>query len=152
MASAMYQTPTASQYASAACHLDQRPAWRGVRIDGIRYVVLTSGNSGRVHIVRADARGCGCIWSQRGATPCSHRLAVELAALEDDLRESAQTPAPARRLTIEELMPACRACGGLCERDLCSKCAAELAYAERIAAKRAARVKVPEAWTEGEAG
>ena len=86
--------PTASQWASAATHLEQRASWRTIRIDGTRYVVLTSGNSGRVYIVRADARGCGCRWSQRAATPCSHRLAVELAATLEELAESV----PARRL------------------------------------------------------
>ena len=65
-----------------------------VRISGIRYVVLTSGNSGRTYWVRADARGCGCLWSQRAATPCSHRLAVELAATLEELAELAAPALP----------------------------------------------------------
>lgn len=93
MTSTVYQ-PTASQWASAATHLENRSEWRTVRLDGVRYVVLVSGNSGRVYMVRADARGCGCLWSQRAATPCSHRLAVELAATEDELAEQ-PSPAPA---------------------------------------------------------
>lgn len=118
MASAVY-TATPSQWASAATHLDQREAWRTVRIDGVRYVVLVSGNSGRVYMVRADARGCGCLWSERAATPCSHRLAVELAALEDELAEAAVHPSPALtpRLTADDLWPACAAgCGDLVDR------------------------------------
>jgi hypothetical protein len=84
MTSAVYQ-PTASQWAAAAMHLDRRDEWRTVRINGVRYVVLTSGNSGRVYFVRADARGCGCLWSQTMQPPCSHRIALELDALEADL-------------------------------------------------------------------
>src|SRR4051812_22084531 len=68
-------TASASQWASASVHLDLRDDWRTVRIDGVRYVVLTSGNSGRVYHVRADGKGCGCKWYERTATRCSHALA-----------------------------------------------------------------------------
>ena len=86
--------PTASQWASAATHLERRAGWRTVRIDGTRYVVLTSGNSGRTYWVRAGARGCGCRWYQETGRRCSHMLALEFAATLDELAESA----PARRL------------------------------------------------------
>lgn len=110
-------TPTASQWASAATHLEQRSEWRTVRIDGVRYIVLVSGNSGRVYMVRADGRGCGCLHSQRAATPCSHRIAVDLAALEDELRESAATSTVVPLMTNRELYPGCAAgCGELVER------------------------------------
>lgn len=111
MASAVY-TPTASQWASAATHLAMRSEWRYVRIGDVRYVVLVSGTSGRVYYVRADARGCGCLWSQKAATPCSHRIAVDLAATEDELVEEASRPAA--RKTAEELF------GRTCEAGGCT--------------------------------
>lgn len=83
---AVYQ-PTASQYASAASHLDRSSDWRHFWIDDTRYVSLTSGCSGKRYTVRADARGCSCLWSQKTGAPCSHRVALELAALEADLVE-----------------------------------------------------------------
>jgi predicted nucleic acid-binding Zn finger protein len=86
---ALSAAPTTSRCASAACHLERRADWRTVRIDGTRYVVLTSGNSGRTYILRADAAGCSCPWYQRTGRRCSHMLALELAALEDELAEQA---------------------------------------------------------------
>src|SRR5215207_3565831 len=79
--------PTASQWASAATHLERQADWRTIRIDAVRYVVLQSGNSGRTYILRADAAGCQCVWYQRTGQRCSHMLAVELAALESELAE-----------------------------------------------------------------
>src|SRR3954470_645037 len=63
---------SASQWASAATHLELRDEWRTVRIDGVRYVVLVSGRSGRVYHVRADAGGCRCRWYEKTRTMCSH--------------------------------------------------------------------------------
>jgi hypothetical protein len=146
MASAVY-TATPSQWASAAIHLENRSAWRTVRIDGVRYVVLVSGNSGRVYYVRADARGCGCAWSQRAATPCSHRLALELAALEDDLVETAArtaatlTPEAVPSLkSLRDVWPGCAAgCGNVTEGPaLCDECAAEQTTRLELAEKAAA--------------
>lgn len=98
---------TPSQWASAAMHLERRSEWRTVRISGTRYVSLLSGRSNHVYLVRADAAGCGCPWSQRMSSPCSHRIAVELAALEDELREDWLASAPARYLKrYEDLVPA----------------------------------------------
>ena len=84
--------PTPSQWASAATHLERLADWRTIRIDGTRYVVLTSGNSGRTYWVRADAAGCGCRWYQETGRRCSHMLALELAALESELAEPAAAP------------------------------------------------------------
>jgi hypothetical protein len=86
--------PTPSQWASAATHLERRADWRTIRIDGTRYVVLPSGNSGRTYILRADAAGCQCPWYARTGTRCSHMLAVELDVLE---RELASVPAALAR-------------------------------------------------------
>lgn len=81
-------TPTASQWAAAAMHLDRRDEWRFFWSAGVRYVSILSGRSNRLWIARADAKGCGCPWSQNTLTPCSHRIALELDALEADLIES----------------------------------------------------------------
>jgi len=79
--------PSPSQCASAAMHLERRDDWRVVRIEGVRYVVVPSGRSGRVYLVRADAGGCACPWYTRTGRQCSHMLALELVA----------QPAPAGR-------------------------------------------------------
>lgn len=96
----VYQ-PTASQMASAATHLDMRndpdprQRWANVRIAGVRYVSVTSGNSERKYLVRADADGCECVWYERTLTRCSHMLAVELAATLDELAAAQiEQPAP----------------------------------------------------------
>lgn len=134
----VYQQPTASMMASAETHLELRndPAerWATVHIGGERYIVLTSGTSGRRHIVRADGRACDCRWYQKTWTQCSHGLAVYLAALEDDLRQTAAVAC------YEDYWPACAAgCGDLVDRtgETCYACSSDRAYAERIAAKRA---------------
>lgn len=96
MATTTIATPSPAQWASAACHFEQRADWRVVRIEGDRYVVLTSATSGAVHYVRADAKGCDCRWYQRTGRQCSHGLAVELAALAEELAEAPAPPsAPA---------------------------------------------------------
>jgi hypothetical protein len=122
--------PTPSQWASAATHLEGREDWRSVRIEGVRYVVLTSGRSGRVYHVRADAAGCRCKWYEKTASQCSHMLAVELAALADELAERPAAP----------IFERCRACGSLTDgpRRLCDDCAADQARRLDRAARRAA--------------
>jgi len=116
MASAVYQ-PSASQWASATVHLENRDEWRYFRKCGVRYVAIISGRSSRFYVVRADAGGCSCPWGQSPwsfGKPCSHRIAVELAALEADLIES-RKQAPKARPTIEELWPSCWTDG--CDND-----------------------------------
>lgn len=114
MATTVY-TPTASQLASAALHLERQSEWRYVRITGTRYVVIESGNSGRTYLVRADAAGCSCIWYTRTLTRCSHMLALELGALEDELREQAvkaelaEINASWARRGYGDLYPTCQA-------------------------------------------
>lgn len=132
--------PTPSQWASAATHLEQRSEWRTVRIDGTRYVVLVSGNSGRTYFVRADAAGCGCLWYAKTQEQCSHMLAVYLSATLDELAES--TPVIER---LRALYPPCAAgCGAITEGNLfCDTCSAARERAERLAA---ARRRVVEAW------
>ncbi len=126
MASAVY-SPTASQFASAAMHLERRSEWRTVRIDGVRYISLISGRSNRVYLVRADAAGCGCVWSQTMSSPCSHRIAVDLAAMEDDLSED--------RDPMADLFTRCArvGCGAICEGRLCDECAAMAERSDRMA-------------------
>jgi hypothetical protein len=135
--------PTASQFAAATSHLDMRSdpdplqRWANVRIDGVRYVSVTSGNSGRKYLVRADAAGCACVWYQRTLTRCSHMLAVELAALEDELTEQ---PAPMTRSRYESLFAGrCSRCHELHDErgSMCERCSSDAAYQERLAAKRA---------------
>lgn len=87
MATQLYQ-PTQSQWAAAAMHLDRRDEWRYFWSAGVRYVSMISGRSNRLWIARADARGCGCPWSQQTTSPCSHRIALELDALDADLIET----------------------------------------------------------------
>lgn len=79
--------PTASQWAAAGMHLERRDEWCYFRSNGVRYVRILSGRSNRLWIARADARGCGCPWSQNMPSPCSHRIALELDALEAELIE-----------------------------------------------------------------
>ena len=92
MAQRTTYTPTPSQWASAACHYERRSEWRTVRIAGVRYVALTSGTSGKVYLVRADARGCACPAYQHGYPMCAHQLALELSVLADDLGATCQAP------------------------------------------------------------
>lgn len=101
--------------ASAQAHLELKdgPAhrWQWYWHEGVRYVALTSANSGKVHRVRADSQGCDCdaylVWQY---SACSHMLAVReslnheaLAAWVDD-RECEQavpegwTPTPTDEL------------------------------------------------------
>ena len=114
---ALVTAPTASQWASAALHLERRPDWRYIRIDGVRYAVLASGNSGRTYQLRADAAGCSCCWYQKTGTTCSHMLALELDALEIELSDAAIDavlgPAPKARPSYADLFPGCRDCGDL---------------------------------------
>lgn len=126
--------PTPSQYAAAAMHLDNRDEWRYVRIAGQRYVALASGTSNHLYLVRADARGCACAWYQKTGQPCSHMLAVELAALEDELRESAEAvpavpaaPAPKGRASYEDVF-------GVCDERFCD---ADREPGERFCARHA---------------
>lgn len=135
MASAVYH-PTASQYASAATHLERRGDWRTIRIDGTRYVVMASGNSGRTYILRADGAGCQCIWYQQTGTTCSHMLAVYLAATMDELAEEPVTGA-------RDIYTHCVDCGDLTELIRCLECGARHERAERLAA---ARRRVVEEW------
>jgi hypothetical protein len=131
--------PTPSQWASAALHLERREDWRFVHIDGTRYAVLTSGSSGRVYQVRADAAGCSCPWYLKTGQRCSHMLGLELAALEAELSEP--QPAPAPRARYEDLFHACAAgCGDLVERkgQSCHACGSERDYQARLEAKREA--------------
>jgi hypothetical protein len=81
-------TPTASQWAAAAMHLERRDEWRYFWSAGVRYVSIISGRSNRLWIARADADGCACPWSQKTFAPCSHRIALELDAMEADLIEA----------------------------------------------------------------
>lgn len=86
MATTTSYQPTPSQWASAAMHLDRRSDWRYFRVDGVRYVALPSGRSEHVYRLPVDGTTCDCEWSKRGYPLCSHKLAMELAATEDDLR------------------------------------------------------------------
>ena len=144
MTSAVYSNPTPSQWANAARHMELRDdpqiGWRTIHIDDVRYVVMTSAVSGRVHWARADALGCDCLWSQRAATPCSHRLALELAATLVELAES--TPIIER---LRALYPPCAGgCGNITEGNaFCDECSAARERAERLAA---ARRRAIEAW------
>lgn len=129
-------TPTASQQASAALHLSLRDEWRVVRVDGERYIVLTSGKSGHVYHVRADGRGCSCPWSQRTGSPCSHRLAIIAAAHQDALAEWLADQADdllagyeARPRTPTSWHPCAANCGELLSPEhrfpLCDHCSAK---------------------------
>lgn len=142
--------PTPSQEAAAAMHLDRQSEWRTVRIGGTRYVVLPSGRSNRVYHVLASGDRCDCRWSQTQRTPCSHRLAVERAALLDEQIEEidaaiAEACVPLK--SLRDLYPGCAGgCGSIVEaRDglWCDDCAAKRERAERMAA---ARRRVVEAW------
>jgi hypothetical protein len=122
---------SASQWAAAAMHLDRRSEWLVYRVDGVRYVRMISGRSGKVYAVRASADGCSCRWYLNTARQCSHALALELAATMDELAATQAAPAA---------FPPCRVCGSLTDgpRRLCDDCAAS--QARRL--DRAARVAV----------
>jgi hypothetical protein len=110
-------TATASQYASAASHLDRQADWRVYRFDGVRYVVLVSGCSGKRYSVRADAVACSCPWYEKTLSQCSHMLSVYLQATLEELETEAayeqQTSKP--RPSYSDLFPACAEPG--CEND-----------------------------------
>lgn len=137
MTSAVYQA-TPSQLASATMHLERRSEWRTVRISGVRYISLVSGRSNRVYLARADAAGCSCPWSQTMSSPCSHRIAIDLDALEQEL---AETPVMAdlyrrcARVGCQELTEGTR----LCDEDA--------AIEERGQRMAAARASVLEGWS-----
>jgi hypothetical protein len=115
---------SASVWASATAHLDNRVTF--IRIDGERFAVVTSSNSGKVYRLPADASECPCIWNTQTRTMCSHMLCVELDAMMDELG----APAPT--------FPPCRCCGALTDgpRRLCDDCAASRARRLDRAAKR----------------
>lgn len=141
-------TPTASQWASASVHLENRDdpinGWRTVRLAGIRYVRMVSGTSGKVYLVRADARGCECRWYERTLATCSHMLALELAALQDDIVETAASAVIPLK-SYRDLYPSCAAgCGQITEGNaFCDDCSAKREREERMAA---ARRRVVEEW------
>lgn len=120
--------PTASQWASATVHLERRDEWLYYWREGVRYVRIISGRSNRLYVARADADGCSCAWSQNpwsGGTPCSHRIALELDALEEELRDVLAEQGRAAGFAgqgevesvkpIEELWATCKASG--CDED-----------------------------------
>ena len=139
--STVYTNPSPSQWASAHMHLDRRDEWRGVRIEGTRYVILPSGRTDHVYTVRADARGCSCPWSLRTGTDCSHRLAVYLAATEDELAEqldeidAAIAEAFVSLVDMREAFPGCAAsCGNVVPQSnllFCDDCSAARERQER---------------------
>lgn len=133
MATATMTHGTASQQASAACHLERRAEWKYSWTDGVRYVSMPSGRSGRVYRLRADGQGCECRWSQQTGRPCSHALALDLADLEDDLQE----PVPTLK-SYRQLYPPCAAgCGDLADiGSFCSNCASDREYAARRESQR----------------
>lgn len=100
----MQRTPTESMRASAQAHLELRGTWRYYRQGGVRYVAVTSANSGRVRQVRADSNGCDCdaylVW---GYTACSHMLSVREAANRDALTawvDDLEQPSSANRAGV----------------------------------------------------
>jgi hypothetical protein len=137
MATKQQPAPLPGQWEAAALHLARRSEWIDVRISGVRYVVLVSGTSGRIYTVRADARGCLCKFYQSGGRRCSHMLAVELAALEDELAEQASAAAPKPRATYDDLFAACP-CGDLADGQdgMCSRCASDREWQQRTDAAR----------------
>lgn len=113
MASAVY-SPTASQWASATVHLERRSEWRYFWRENVRYVSIISGRSNRLYVARADADGCSCPWSQNpwsGSTPCSHRIALELDALEADLIDARDCADAAIDLAFAEVATRLRGSG-----------------------------------------
>jgi SWIM zinc finger len=98
--------PSAAQRANAARQLERAAEWRTVRIDGVRYVILASATSGHTYTVRADAAGCSCPWYAKTERPCSHMVAVKLAA-------PTVTISPYAR--YGDLFPSCAATG--CQDD-----------------------------------
>jgi hypothetical protein len=110
MAQRMVQ-PTASQQAAAQLHLERRSEWRYSRTDGVRYVSMPSGRSGRVYRLRADGRACPCDAYQRyGYAVCSHMLAIKQANEQD-----AQPAIREVRGRYEEIFGICDARG--CDED-----------------------------------
>lgn len=139
MTAPVYTTPTPSMWASASTHLEHRI--EHIRIDGIRWAVVTSGNSGRVYRLPADASWCPCKWNTETRTRCSHMLSVELQATMDELRSE---PVPSFE-RFRDLYPSCAAgCGQVTEGNtFCEDCSARREREDRLAA---ARQRVVEAW------
>jgi hypothetical protein len=138
-------TPTPSQEASAAMHLDRAAEWRTIRVDGTRYVVLPSGNSGRTYWVRATADGCSCLYYERTGRTCSHMLAVERSAMLEELAENLGIRTVRGR--FEDLYPQCRTCSDSVDR-AGERCLVCLETSERAQRQAAARAQVMEAWVE----
>jgi len=112
MAIQMLPEGTASQQAAAQLHLERRSEWRYSWTDGVRYVSMPSGRSGRVYRLRADAQGCPCdAYQIYGYAVCSHMLALRLARAAD-LEQPAIRPV---RATYAEVFGVCDAKG--CSED-----------------------------------
>ena len=79
--------PSASQLASARCHLANCASWIFFRMHGVRYVSMQSATSGRTYTVRADGKGCSCRFYEVHQSLCSHCVAVIEAANQDALSE-----------------------------------------------------------------
>lgn len=124
---------TASQQASAELHLERQAEWRYYRVDGVRYVALPSGNSGKVYRVRADGAGCSCKWYAEGHPICAHMIAVRRLNERPAIREV--------RGRFEALFPSCVDCNDLADGSdgRCSKCASDREFSQRQAARAAAR-------------
>lgn len=100
---AVNSLPTASQLASAEAHLFYRQDWRFYRVNGVRYVSMKSGTSGRIYQVRADGQGCSCDAYQKwGYVICSHGLAVVNAATIETLAAFVDEQADAADRLLDE--------------------------------------------------
>lgn len=143
MASAIVAA-TPSQWAAATMHLENRDQWVTIRIEGVRFVIVTSGTSGRVYGLPVDASSCPCKWNTETRTQCSHMLALELAATMDELAEDAAVPT---LVSLRSLYPPCMGgCGSVLDsstQSWCDDCAAIRERSERMAA---ARRRVIEEW------
>ena len=145
-------TGTTSQQASARAHFERRDTWHHVRIDGTRYVMMTSATSGKLYTVRADGRGCSCDAMQKWDYPvCAHMLSIRLeieeraeierqhqAALQDWL-DTMDEPAPTPKASYAALFPKCKRCPDIADGSdgLCGRCSSDVAWEARIADKRA---------------
>lgn len=136
MIAATAMIPSASQLASARCHLEARASWTYYRVNGVRYVAIQSATSGKTYQVRADGKGCSCRFYEVHKALCSHAVAVIEAANQDALSEYLADAADAlleeydsqqQQATATTWRACKKQCGALLPpedtRPLCSHCA-----------------------------
>lgn len=106
------------------------------KLTGQRFYVVPASNGMTAHWTAIDGTGCTCLGFQRRGL-CTHQIAAR--ALYERQAPPASQPAPAARLSYEDLVPACASgCGDVVDRkgESCYRCASDKARRLDLAARR----------------